>query len=259
MPACVSCVAERLRARALLGPDAQEEHLDLLVERRRVGEDAAVGGLRIEAAAAAAAAAEAADVGELVEVRQGGRERLHAAHREPGHRPVLAARRHAVRRLDHRDEVGEHHLGERPRCPAGAAPRRRGRRRRAAACGRRGGRLRAAGGGSWHRLRERATGAVEGRALARLHGIQVVHHDDHRPGLLLGDQVVHDHVDVALDVPALLVLSPAVHQVEHGVLRLGVGLVVRAACRRRPGATAPVTVEKYQRWLTWPCGTFLSV
>ena len=59
-------------------------------------------------------------------------------------------------------------------------------------------------------MRERSTREIQRRALARLHGIQVVHDDDHRLGLLLGDQVVHDHVDVTLDVTALLVLAPAV-------------------------------------------------
>ena len=114
------------------------------------------------------------------------------------------------------------------RAPAGAgAPahqrlRRRtgsGRRRGCAGRSRRRRRLR-------HGLCERAAGPVERGALARLHGVQVVHHDDEGPGLLLRDQVVHDHVDLALRVPALLVLAPAVHEVQDRVPHLRVGVVV---------------------------------
>lgn len=74
--------------------------------------------------------------------------------------------------------------------------------------------------GGWLRgdgLRDGSTSEVQSRALARLHGVQVVHDDDHGLGLFLRDQVVHDHVDVPLNVPPLLVLSPAVQQIEHFV------------------------------------------
>ena len=105
---------------------------------------------------------------------------------------------------------------------------------------------RAAGGRSarrgWrrrHGLRERSAREIQRRALARLHGIQVVHDDDHRPRFLLGDEVVHDYVDVTLDVPALLVLAPAVQQIENGISGLGVGVIVQAAYTRTPAATVP--------------------
>ena len=78
-------------------------------------------------------------------------------------------------------------------------------------------------------------------ALTRFHRVQVVHHHDHRTGLLLGDQVVEDLVDVTLNGPALLVLAPAVQQIEHGILalravvvgrRVDVGAAPRAGHRR---------------------------
>ena len=100
--------------------------LHLLVELVRVGHDAAVGRLRVEggAAEAAAPAAEAADVGEQVEVLERDLERLHAAHREPGHRAVLAVGDRAIGRVDHRDQVLDHHVLERAEHPAEVRTRR---------------------------------------------------------------------------------------------------------------------------------------
>src|SRR5690606_32940378 len=74
--------------------------------------------------------------------------------------------------------------------------------------------------------RHEAARAEDGAALAGLRRVQVVHHDDHRDGLPLGDQVVEDDVDVALPVPAGLVLTPAVEQVEHRIASAGVRVVV---------------------------------
>jgi len=68
---------------------------------------------------------------------------------------------------------------------------------------------------------------AQGWALSRFHGIEVVHDDNHGFGLLLGDQVVHDDVDVALNVPPLLVFSPAVEEIQHRVFRFGIRVVVR--------------------------------
>ena len=139
MPACVSCSLNVFVSGPSAEPMPRNSTLTFLLNAGGVGEDAVVGGLRIEAAAAAAAAAEAADVGELVEVGERGAERLRAAHRQPGHRAVLAARGHAEGPFDHRDQIGQHHLGEdaagqrtsRRRGPD--RPRARRRRRRAPA------------------------------------------------------------------------------------------------------------------------------
>ena len=81
--------------------------------------------------------------------------------------------------------------------------------------------------------------AYRRRILIRLHGIQVVHHDNHRFGLLLGDQVIQDEIDVALRVPALLVFAPAVKQVENRVAVARIGRHTPAACRRNSGAICP--------------------
>src|SRR5450759_5850986 len=78
--------AEILRARALHGAYSQEKDLHLLIERVGVRKCTVVGGLRIESAPAAAAAAEAAEVSELIGVGEDRQERLHTAHRQPGHR-----------------------------------------------------------------------------------------------------------------------------------------------------------------------------
>ena len=121
--------------------DAQPEDAHPPVERVRVRHDAAVGRLRVEggAAEAAAAPAEAAEVGEQVEMLERDLERLHAAHREPGHRPALAVRDRPIGRVDHRDQVLDHHLLERAEHPAEVGARGgilAGRGRRAGAGGR---------------------------------------------------------------------------------------------------------------------------
>ena len=51
-------------------------------------------------------------------------------------------------------------------------------------------------------------------------GHAVGHHDDERLDLARGDEVVHDQVRVALVPPGVLVLTPAVLQVQHRVLLL---------------------------------------
>src|SRR6185295_13128747 len=77
--------AEILRARAFHGADSQEKDLHFLIKCVGVRKYTVVGGLRIESAPAAAAAAEAAKVGELIRIGEDRQERLHTAHREPGH------------------------------------------------------------------------------------------------------------------------------------------------------------------------------
>ena len=73
----------------------------------------------------------------------------------------------------------------------------------------------------------------------------------------VGDQVVEDRVHVPLNVPALLVLAPAVQQIEHGILalravvvgrRVDVGAAPRAGHRR-----------EVPRWRTAPCGTSFTL
>ena len=65
-------------------------------------------------------------------------------------------------------------------------------------------------------------------------------------------------VDVALHVPALLVLAPAVQQIQHRIFRLRAGVVVGrrvdvgAAPRRRSPSS------RYHCWRTVPCGTSFS-
>ena len=182
--------------------DAQPEQAHLLVERVGVGHDAAVGRLRVERAAEAAARpAEAADVREQVEVLERYLERLHAAHGEPGHRPVLAVRDGAIGRVDHRDEVLDHHILERAEHPAEV-----GARGRLAGCGRSG----------WAGKRGRVAGPTR---------VALLHDDDHGPGLPLGEQVVEDEADPPLVRPAALVLAAAVLQVQHRVARVALGVV----------------------------------
>ncbi len=178
------------------------------VERVRVRHDAAVGRLRVErgAAEAAAAPAEPAEVGEQVEVLEGDLERLHAAHREPRHRPGLAVRDGAIGRVDHRDQVLDHHLLERAEHPAEVGPRGRS------------GVLPGRG-----RRRRRRTGC--GGRVAGPTRIAPLHDDDHRPGFPLGDQVVHDEGHVPLPRPARLVLAAAVLEVQDGIAHLGVVVV----------------------------------
>lgn len=104
-----------------------------------------------------------------------------------------------------------------------------------------------AGGGSggrrW-RLGPHPAGGEDRSILARLGRVQVVHGDDHGHGLLLGDQIVQDQVRAALRVPALFILAPAMHEVEHGVAFLGGvvvwrGIDVAAAPLRSDGGVVP--------------------
>src|SRR5271157_4515104 len=106
-------VAETFCSLPFCGADAQEEYLNFLVERGRVRERAAAGGLRIEGPTpTAAASAESAQVRELIEVVECGRKCLHPAHREPRHGAVLAPGKRSVGPLDHGNQIGEHHVGE---------------------------------------------------------------------------------------------------------------------------------------------------
>ena len=107
---------------------------------------------------------EPADPGERVEVAQPEVERLPAAHRQPGHGPRLSRSAFTgVRLLDERDQVGEQVLLE------------RGERRR-----------------------------LLGNRVSRRHVLRrpaVGHDDDHRHRLLVGVQVVEDHVRHAAPRP----------------------------------------------------------
>lgn len=93
----------------------------------------------------------------------------------------------------------------------------------------------------WHRVR---------RERERRLDVAVWHHEDHRPGLVLGDEVVHDVVGAHVDDPVGVVAAPAVQEVQNGVstmatvvagrrvdlhLALGVG-EVGVVADGRPGA-----------------------
>src|SRR5689334_18645533 len=74
---------------------ANEHELDLLLERRHVG----------DVGCSNAASAEYSDVRELVEVTQCDRSGLHATHREAGHRPVRLIGYRAIGAVHPRDQV----------------------------------------------------------------------------------------------------------------------------------------------------------
>ena len=57
-------------------------------------------------------------------------------------------------------------------------------------------------------------------------GMAVGHHDDHRLGLALGDQVVHDLAGASEYDPLVLVAAAAVKQVEHGIALVAVLIAV---------------------------------
>ena len=92
------------RRRVLLAAVADEQHLDLLLERRRVGQRGVV---RRDAAAA-----EDPDVRELVEVGQGDLPRLHAAHRQPRHGAMRLVGERAIVGVDEGDQLLGHDLRE---------------------------------------------------------------------------------------------------------------------------------------------------
>ena len=60
------------------------------------------------------------------------------------------------------------------------------------------------------------------REIARL---SVVHHDEHRFALALGEEVVQDDVRLALEGPAGLVLAAAVLQVQHRIALPGIVVI----------------------------------
>jgi hypothetical protein len=69
-------------------------------------------------------------------------------------------------------------------------------------------------------------GGVQRRVPARFDCVQVVHDDEHGLGFLDGDQVVHDEVHPALNVPTPFVFSPAVLQIQNRIARLA-GVIAR--------------------------------
>ena len=127
-------------------------------------------------------------------------ERLHAAHREARHRAMFTVGERAERAVDGRDQVVDHHLLEGREDETERAPRPR-----------------------WLR-----------RLLTRFHRVTFVHDNDHRHSLLRGDQVVQDQVRAPLFRPARLILAAAVLQVQHGIPRLQIVVVIRWRVHERP-------------------------
>src|SRR5581483_1235148 len=101
-------------ALGLLSPDAQPEQVHLLPERRRIRKGAVVIRLWIERLPAehAACATESADVRKRFEMIQRDLEGLHAAHREAGHRAMIAVREGAEGGIDKRNERLRHVVAE---------------------------------------------------------------------------------------------------------------------------------------------------
>jgi hypothetical protein len=58
-----------------------------------------------------------------------------------------------------------------------------------------------------------------GSILARINGVEIIHYDSHWLSFLRRNQVVHDEICMSLDMPALLVLSPAVQQIRNRIAR----------------------------------------
>ena len=138
-------------------------------------------------------------------------ERLHPAHRQPGHGAVVAIGERPVGRVDERDQRLRDVVLERLRHVLHGLP---------------------------HLGRaERLAGQV-GYGLAGLPSVAVGHHDDHRPATAGRDQVVEDEVRTPLPDPPGLVFAAAVLQVEHRVTRLRLLVVVRREVDERvtPGA-----------------------
>ena len=174
---------------------------------------------------------------------------LHATHRETGHRTVLGVGNHTVVLLDHRDDVlDEHflegtahatgHTGEVGTCHTGTTARTSLRTtgtlttRATLRCSLRTGTAR--------------TGTAEAhRLLTRTAGIQtIVHEDDKRNGLAVGNQVVHDDARLTLGTPAGFVLAHTMLQVEHGELLVRIGIIlggqIDKAVTHRLGDRRPV-------------------
>src|SRR3954463_14955625 len=106
--------AELLRIRTFDRSDSNEKNLYLFVEGCRVCKNAVTRRLRIKSSSRSAAAAEASKICEFIKVAEHSLERLHASHGQPGHGTILPAWQRSVCLLNHRNEIGEHHLGERP-------------------------------------------------------------------------------------------------------------------------------------------------
>ena len=112
---------------------------------------------------------------------------LETAQRQAADGPVVAVGDGAVVRVDVRDDLLDHHLLE-------------------------GVEVEHAGGLMLRRIGERRGAAL--------------HHDDHRDGFLGGDHIVHNIVELALGAPTSLVLARSVEQVEHGILLVGLQVIV---------------------------------
>ena len=131
----------------------------------------------------------------------------------------------SVSPLDHRNQIGEHHLGE-----SGAdhgAPATTGLRR--CSIGRR----------SRSRHGNHAARREDGGAFTRFDRVEIVHDDDHRLGLSRRDQVIHDGVHMPLDVPARFILAPAVQQIKYRIPAAQYSSRSPEACIRTSDAIGP--------------------
>ena len=131
--------------------------------------------------------AESGDVTEQLGMIEPDSQGLAAAHGEAGDRPMFPVGVDAVLRLDERHDVGEQILREQRGAFRGIA-----------------------GAGQF----------ACGNAVA------VGHHDDEWLGFTGGEQVIHDEIGVAEDGPDQLVAVGAVEQVEDGIARGLVALVI---------------------------------
>ena len=141
---------------------------------------------------------------------EGHLERLHAAHRQPGHGAMIAIRQRPEMRINKWNQClchivfkGRRHLLHR-----------------------------------LHHLR-RAEGfpGQIGIGMAGALCIAVGHHDDHRLRASTGDQVVEDEVGMPLPDPASLIFAAAVLKIQHGIPRLR----LRVVARRRIDEGVPPT------------------
>ncbi len=191
---------------------ADEHDFDLLFERVHVGDV-----LRGDTAAA-----EDPDVGEKIQMFQGDSPGLHAAHGQAGHGPVRLIGQGAIVCINVRNQLINENLLERAEIePPGAA-----RSRGTVHCGGFPGRSRSGGRG---RGRSGATGSATASD-----GPAIVHHDNERLGLPLGDQVVQDQVGVTLVAPAGFVLPHAVLQIENRIAFGRVLVIIRRSINEAP-------------------------
>ena len=142
--------------------------------------------------------------------------RLHAAHRQAGHRPMVAVGDRAIGGVDHRNQVADHHLFKRAELPAEIEAQDSAPARPCAAD---------------------LTAQPARQADVR---ITLFHDNQHRLRLSRGQEIVEDEADPSLVRPAGLVLAAAMLQVEHRVARVAIGVVAR----RRVNEDPPLLVRR---------------